>query len=129
MELEPNGELLTTIRRLGSLCSALVKHYTAQLVDAIAYIHSMGIIHRDVKPENVLIDAERRLKITDFGSAKLIEDDSKIKKDGEEEAPKPQEERSSSFVGSGLYVSPELLIYSLAGKRCVSSHDDGDGSC
>ncbi|KAG8993622.1 pkb-activating kinase-like protein [Tulasnella sp. JGI-2019a] len=115
LELEPNGELLTTIRRLGSFSSPLVKHYTAQLVDAIAYIHSMGIIHRDVKPENVLIDAERRLKITDFGSAKLLDDET-MAKEGEEDGSNPQEQRSSSFVGSGLYVSPELLIHSLVSK-------------
>ncbi len=110
LDLAPGGELLTHIRKLGSFSYPLVKYYTAQLVDTLDYVHSLNIVHRDVKPENILLDAERRCKITDFGTAKIIE---------EPEAQAEAETRSSSFVGSGLYVSPELLIHSQAGKRWV----------
>ncbi|KAG8908412.1 pkb-activating kinase-like protein [Tulasnella sp. 403] len=110
LDLAPNGELLTHIRRLGSLSYLLVKYYTAQLVDTLQYIHSMNILHRDVKPENVLLDAERRIKITDFGSAKLLDEDKSATTEGQDE------QRSSSFVGSALYVSPELLTKNSAGK-------------
>ncbi|KAG8903858.1 pkb-activating kinase-like protein, partial [Tulasnella sp. 417] len=113
LDLAPNGELNSLIRKLGSFSYPMVKYYTAQLVDTLEYIHNMNIVHRDVKPENVLLDAERRIKVTDFGSAKILDDEkpSAAAAAGEEEQP-----RASSFVGSSLYVSPELLTRSLATK-------------
>ena len=49
----------------------LVKIYSYQLMRSIAYIHAVGICHRDIKPQNVLVDASSHiLKLCDFGSAK-----------------------------------------------------------
>lgn len=49
----------------------LVKLYSYQLMRSIAYIHAIGICHRDIKPQNVLVDtASHILKLCDFGSAK-----------------------------------------------------------
>jgi glycogen synthase kinase 3 beta len=49
----------------------LIKVYAYQLLRAIGYIHSMGICHRDIKPQNVLVDSESHIiKLCDFGSAK-----------------------------------------------------------
>lgn len=49
----------------------VVKMYAYQLMRAIAYIHALGICHRDIKPQNVLVDpASHILKLCDFGSAK-----------------------------------------------------------
>ncbi|KAK0525027.1 serine/threonine protein kinase [Tilletia horrida] len=72
LALAPNGELLSHIKTLGSFSTASTRFYGAQLLDALRSIHEAGIIHRDVKPENVLFDKEMRIKITDFGSAKIL---------------------------------------------------------
>ena len=52
----------------------LVKLYSYQLLRSIAYIHAKGICHRDIKPQNILVDTGSHiLKLCDFGSAKLLE--------------------------------------------------------
>ena len=97
------GELLTLIRKYGSLSESCTKYYMVQLIDAVDFMHSKGVIHRDLKPENILVNGDMRLMITDFGAAKLLDSDDLQRKD-------PNELYSaSSFVGTAEYVSPELL--------------------
>ena len=52
----------------------LVKLYSYQMLRGLAYIHSIGICHRDIKPQNVLVDPETHIvKLCDFGSAKKLQ--------------------------------------------------------
>lgn len=78
-----------------------VRFYAAELVAALEHMHSLGIIHRDLKPENILFNDDMHIQITDFGTAKEIDENSH-----QLPASEPQ---SSSFVGTAQYVSPELL--------------------
>ena len=43
--------------------------YTAEIVNALEYMHNLKILHRDLKPENILLNKDRHVKITDFGTA------------------------------------------------------------
>ncbi|KAH9069825.1 kinase-like protein [Lactarius deliciosus] len=95
LDLARNGELQSRISRMGSLSTACARYYTAQLVDALDYMHLRGVIHRDLKPENLLLDDDFRIKVTDFGTGKLID--------------VPPERATKTFVGTAQYVSPELL--------------------
>ncbi|KAH9967666.1 kinase-like domain-containing protein [Lactifluus volemus] len=95
LDLASNGELQSRISRMGSLSTTCARYYTAQLVDALDYMHQRGVIHRDLKPENLLLDDDFRIKVTDFGTGKLID--------------VPPERATKTFVGTAQYVSPELL--------------------
>ncbi|KAF9814584.1 hypothetical protein IEO21_05042 [Rhodonia placenta] len=101
LDLARNGELQTRISRMGSLSLACGRWYAAQIVDALGYMHSKGVIHRDLKPENLLLDDAYRIKITDFGTGKILDSGG---------------ERTKTFVGTAQYVSPELLEDSETSK-------------
>jgi serine/threonine protein kinase len=65
-----NGESLTTmIQRLRTLPPLLVADYLAQICSALAYAHQRGIIHRDINPSNIIVQANDQVKVLDFGLA------------------------------------------------------------
>jgi len=68
------GEVFSHLRRAGRFSNDTTRFYAAQIVLAIEYLHSLDIIYRDLKPENLLIDHKGNIKITDFGFAKKVED-------------------------------------------------------
>lgn len=114
LDYASNGELLTLIKRYGTLNEECTKHLSAQILSALKHMHDNGVIHRDIKPENILLDDKFRIRITDFGTAKLLE---KKKKGGsQEEEEYPLDVRAKSFVGTAEYVSPELLENKYCGK-------------
>lgn len=110
LDLCTGGELLGTLKRMITFDEECTRFYGAQILDTIEYMHSRGVIHRDLKPENVLLDDNKHIKITDFGTAKLLAEgqdasgNTTFDRDSSESS-----ERASSFVGTAEYVSPELL--------------------
>ena len=69
------GTLSTLIDEKGKLETELCVYYAAQIVEALRGVHEMKVMHRDMKPENLLIDSEKNLKLIDFGDAKEFTDD------------------------------------------------------
>lgn len=115
------GELLSIISKFGLLLEAVLKFYMLQILDAVKFIHLKGIIHRDLKPENILVGYDFNLKITDFGTAKLLGPDDEDPQDRinydtvTREGSQPPKDRKGSFVGTAEYVPPELLKYNACG--------------
>lgn len=115
------GELLSIIRKFGSLSESVLKFYMCQIIDAVRFIHLKGVIHRDLKPENILVGHDFNLKITDFGAAKLLGNHEefngeKIDYNSVDASPEVSDtDRKGSFVGTAEYVSPELLKHNVCG--------------
>jgi 3-phosphoinositide dependent protein kinase-1 len=111
LDVASGGELLGVLKKIGSFDEECTRFYGAEILDAIEHMHNRGVIHRDLKPENVLLDDQMHIKITDFGTAKLLPDPRKPKEATSYDPASQDEEstRARSFVGTAEYVSPELL--------------------
>ncbi|TVY93730.1 Serine/threonine-protein kinase [Lachnellula willkommii] len=118
LEEASGGELLGVLKKIGSFDEECTRFYGAQILTAIEHMHERGVIHRDLKPENVLLDDQMHIKITDFGTAKLLPDPRKPVGPPKPYDPTVEEEstRARSFVGTAEYVSPELLTDKSACK-------------
>ncbi|KAF2287661.1 hypothetical protein GH714_002173 [Hevea brasiliensis] len=78
----------------GGLCEGKSASIMKQLLNAIAHCHRLNIVHRDIKPDNILFDSRNRVKLADFGSADWL---------GEERT-------MSGVVGTPYYVAPEVVM-------------------
>lgn len=124
LDLCNGGELLGVLKKTGTFDVECTRFYGAEILDAISYMHSRGVIHRDLKPENVLLNNDMHVKITDFGTAKLLKDprETMALEAQERGIPEPpsqddkDDSRAASFVGTAEYVSPELLTSKSACK-------------
>ena len=67
MDYIPGGDLMALLIKFGIFEEPLAKFYISELVLAIESVHKLGFIHRDIKPDNILIDKNGHIKLTDFG--------------------------------------------------------------
>ncbi|WPH02969.1 cAMP-dependent protein kinase type [Acrodontium crateriforme] len=74
MDFIEGGELFSLLRKSQRFPNPVAKFYAAEVTLALDYLHSVNIIYRDLKPENLLLDRHGHLKITDFGFAKEVPD-------------------------------------------------------
>nr|MDQ3350623.1 serine/threonine protein kinase [Actinomycetota bacterium] len=106
-EYVPGTNAAQLLESEGPLPVDRVVDISSQLLDALAAAHAAGIVHRDVKPANVLIDPEGTVKLADFGIAKRLDDlEAALTSHGE-------------FVGTPRYVAPEQA----AGERATPATD------
>ncbi|XP_004914526.1 rho-associated protein kinase 2 isoform X2 [Xenopus tropicalis] len=94
MEYMPGGDLVNLMSNY-DVPEKWAKFYTAEVVLALNAIHSMGLIHRDVKPDNMLLDKYGHLKLADFGTCMKMDQTGMV--------------RCDTAVGTPDYISPEVL--------------------
>ncbi len=97
MEYVPSGDLKDMIDKRGSLSEEDLARLGAGAAAGLAHAHERGVVHRDVKPHNVLIDAYGEPKLTDFGIARALD------------AATSQATRTGAYLGTALYSAPEQL--------------------
>ena len=104
MELVRGGSLRRLLERADA-APARVLAVLAEVATALAYAHAQGVVHRDVKPENVLLTRAGRAKVADFGLARAV-DDSSLTTEGR-------------ILGTAVYMSPEQV----RGQRATAASD------
>lgn len=107
MEFAPHRDLRNYITEHGAQCSAAQRErYFTQAAEALGYVHRAGLIHRDIKPDNILVMNEAEIRIADFGVAVLPSDEASLTD-------------LQRGVGTMEYLAPEVLD----GVRCDQRSD------
>ena len=94
MEYVSGGELYSLIEEKGKLSLEDARLYLAEIALALQYLHSIGVIYRDLKLENIMLDADGHIKLVDFGLSKDI----------------TISQETSTFCGTPEYIAPELIL-------------------
>lgn len=147
MEYLPGGDIMTLLMREDVLCEDVARFYMAESILAIHSIHQYNYVHRDIKPDNLILDKNGHLKLSDFGLCKplddkystLVDDDVLTAQESPSESeghsnydgglwsmPKEQllhwkrnrREMAYSTVGTLDYMAPEVLLKRGYGMEC-----------
>lgn len=93
MEYAASGDLLDYVKGKGKLSSVEAVNVFKQICYGVGHIHSRGVIHRDIKLDNILLDESFAPKICDFGVSKIIQ----------------KEETMNEQCGTPAYLAPEII--------------------
>ena len=110
MEFCQGGDFMNLLIKRDILTEDEARFYTAELILAVESIHKLDCIHRDIKPDNILIDKNGHIKLSDFGLAKIPENlgiSPNPKKNSKKN--RLTHQKNYSCVGTAYYVAPEVL--------------------
>ena len=117
MEFLPGGDFMNLLIEKDKLTEEESKFYIAELILAVESIHKLDCIHRDIKPDNILIDKSGHIKLSDFGLAKVSDDLYANNQMTKKSFNSKKHEKQYSCVGTAYYVAPEVLKKKGYGKE------------
>ncbi|KAF9066100.1 hypothetical protein BDP27DRAFT_1449944 [Rhodocollybia butyracea] len=100
----------------------IIQVYTMQMLEGLAYLHSRGIVHRDIKPDNILLDHLGVIKFVDFGAAKILAKNQRSLAARSRRAPDVDAAAgglgmNNSLTGTPMYMSPEVIKNDKRGRH------------
>jgi len=105
LEYAPGGELFDILYYTSALKETVARTYFKQIINGLEACHNANVVHRDLKPQNLLLDSKFNLKITDFGLSKIIQSDADAV-------------MKTTYVGTRGYQAPELLLNQKYDLKC-----------
>jgi len=138
MEFLPGGDVMTLLMKKDTLSEEATQFYIAETALAIETIHKLGFIHRDIKPDNLLLDARGHVKLSDFGlctglqkshRTEYYRDLSQVKSSDFTSNPMDSKRRAETWkskrralaystVGTPDYIAPEVFLQTGYDKSC-----------
>ncbi|ESO08756.1 hypothetical protein HELRODRAFT_74186, partial [Helobdella robusta] len=112
MEFVPGGSVKDQIQDYGPLTESVTKRYTKQVLEGLEFLHSLMIVHRDIKGANILRDHEGNIKLTDFGAAKRLS--SIVNKTADVSK---NLTGAKTMTGTPYYMSPEIIEGKRYGRK------------
>lgn len=106
MELIPNGSIKRALDMYSNLSENLIRIYLKQILEGLEYLHSKGIIHRDIKSANILLDVGAKVRLTDFGCSRLL---TNVKNS--------EIDNIKSFQGTLAWMAPEVVVRRQYGRK------------
>nr|CAG8433886.1 8256_t:CDS:2 [Entrophospora candida] len=91
----------------------VIKFYVAQMLQGLIYLHENNIVHRDIKPDNILLDHMGYIKFVDFGAAKILAKNQKTMC----RTTKTQKTHVNSLTGTPMYMAPEIIAGGEKGRK------------
>jgi serine/threonine protein kinase len=116
MDFLAGGDLMALLMKYDVFTEEVTLFYIAELVEAVAYVHSLGYIHRDLKPDNILLDWQGHLKLTDLGLCKKV--DVGISGGGG----RPSEENISMHAAAAMASDLDVPSSSANASSCRPHH-------
>ncbi|XP_043411830.1 testis-specific serine/threonine-protein kinase 4 isoform X2 [Prionailurus bengalensis] len=110
LELAQGGDVLEWIQHYGACSEPHAGKWFSQMTLGIAYLHSKGIVHRDLKLENLLLDKWENVKISDFGFAKMVPSNQTVRGSSSCRHMNCFTHLSRTYCGSFAYACPEILL-------------------
>lgn len=124
MQYMPGGDLYALLQEVGALDEATARFYGSEVVRALAVLHSKGVVHCDLKPDNLMIGEDGHVRLTDFGLSRVgivdraMNNENSITFNASFTGIKlEEEEENTEAPGTPEYLAPEVLLHGRVGPE------------